>query len=237
MSDATATSATVTDPANAAAAPVVPATPAPVAAVVDAGKPAVTPVVPATPTAAKDAKADAVPEAPKRLLADEPAKPVDAVKDAPKAEEWKLETPKDSLVTAAEFTAMEAEAKKLGLTKDQANGLVSFRDAQARAEFTATDKRWYDEAMANPDIGGTKMPETVALCKKFMAAHMPPEMVKAVINSPFANNPVFLYITSKAGALMATEDKVHASGGQPQGKSYPQTHDERARAMYSDLYK
>lgn len=229
MSDAPAASATIPDPKAATPAP---STPAPAAAAVDAVK-AATPVVKDAPAAVETAKVDA----PKRLLGDEPAKSTDAPKDAPKTEEWKLEAPKDSLISAAEVTALEAEAKKLGLDKDKATALLSFRDVQAKAEFEATDKRWYAEAMANPDIGGDKMTETVALAKRFMGAHLPKEMAQAVINSPFANHPIFLYAMSKAGALMPTEDTVHASGAQPAGKAFPTTADERHRAMYPHLYK
>lgn len=171
-----------------------------------------------------------------RLLGEKAAETATKTDDAAKATDWKLAAPKDSTLAAGEVDAIAAKAKELGMTQKQAEGFLALRDQQAKGEVVAIEKQWHDAAMAHPEIGGDKMPATVASAQKFMAAHLPEDMRKAIANSPFANHPILLYMASKAGALMQAEDATTSSGGKA-APSRPTTVQEAARAMYPHLYR
>lgn len=231
MSDATpaATVVPMMAPAPGGNPPVALATPAPAAPVVPA----------AVAEPVKSAEPAPVVAAPKRLITDDaapvvPAKPAEPVK--PVVADWKLEAPKDSPVSAHEITALEAQAKKLGLPKEQAESFVAFRAEQIQAEVSRTNDAWFEQSMADTEIGGDKMPATMVNVKKSMAALLTPEERKAVANSPFANNTMFLRLMNRAAAFLPTEDKT-AISATPGSSSYPTNPDEAAKAMYGRYNK
>ena len=206
-----------------------PTTGAPAPAVVEPVKEVVAAKVEATPVAeakpadkAPEKAADATP-APKRLITDPDAKKPDAPAakaEEPKPGDWKLEAPKDSVVSAAEFTALEAEAKKLGMPKEQAQAIAAFRDSQAKAEISRTNDLWFDQSMADTEIGGDKMPATQANVQKALTAWATPAERAAIANSPFANNPLFLRILNRASQALGKEDTT--GRGAPPAKTGPQ---------------
>lgn len=193
----------------------------PAAAPVDAAKPAATPAAPAAPAAAAPAKTDA-PAAPKRLIADAPA-------DAPKADaapakaaeakpaDWTLEAPKDSILTKDELGGLESYAKSSGLDKAKAEALAKTIHEQRAAEVGRTNDLWYSQSMSDPEIGGDKMPATVANVQRALAAYATPDERKAIANSPFANNPLFLRILNRAAGGLPSEDKIIAGGAPAAG--------------------
>jgi hypothetical protein len=181
-------------------------------------------------------------DAPKRLLsfADE-AKKDDAAAVSAKAaadaaakpEDWKLERAKDSQITQVEFDAMAAKAKALNLSKDQANALLQERSTYQAAENRRVNDQWHAEAMADAEIGGAKMPATVANAQKVLTAYATPAERKAIADSPFANNPFFLRFCNRIAAAMPAEDTVHTGDKPAGGKQYPRNPAEAARAMYN----
>lgn len=219
-----------------------PATGAPAPAVVEPVKEVVAAKVEAAPAVeakAPEKAADATP-APKRLITDPDAKKPDAPAakaEEPKPGDWKLEAPKDSVVSAAEFTALEAEAKKLGLPKEQAQAIAAFRDSQARAEISRTNDLWFDQSMADTEIGGDKMPATQANVQKALTAWATPAERAAIANSPFANNPLFLRILNRASQALGREDLT--GRGAPPAKAGPQMPTnaaDAARTMYPQFH-
>jgi len=202
--------------------------PAPVAPVVEPVK--------ASPAA--DAVAPAA-IAPKRLIVDEPVKAdiaktepaKEVAKEAPKVAEWKLEIPKDSLVSQGEVTALEAKAKTLGISQENAQAILLHRTEQVKAEIQRTNDLWYDQSMADPEIGGAKMPVTQANVQKALAAYATADERKAIASSPFANNPLFLRILNRAAAGLPSEDRVHVSQALTQSE-YPTDPTSAAQYMY-----
>ncbi len=79
--------------------------------------------------------------------------------EPPKApEKYELVLPVDTKhLTDADLEAVAVEAKALGLTNEQAQGLVQARESQLSAMST----QFLDEAKADPEIGGAKFEETV----------------------------------------------------------------------------
>ena len=200
---------------------------------------AVTP--PAVVEPVKEVAAEAVPPvtAPKRLIVEsvaktEPAKaePVKEIaKEVPKPAEWKLEAPKDSLLSQGEIVALEAKAKSLGFSRENAQALLHHRAEQVKADIQHTNDLWYDQSMADPEIGGSKMPATQANVQKALAAFATADERKAIASSPFANNPLFLRILNRAAAGLPSEDVVHASHASTQS-DYPTDPSSAALYMY-----
>lgn len=192
--------------------------------------------------AAVPAKVDvagAAAEPAKRLLSfDEPK--ADAAADAAKKtanaaakpEDWKLERAKDSAITQTEFDAMAAKAKALNLSKDQANAMLQERGAIQVAENARINDDWHAQSMADAEIGGAKMPATLANAKKVLTAYATPAERKAIADSPFANNPFFLRFCNRIAAAMPAEDTVHTGDKPAGGKQYPSNPAEAARTMY-----
>ena len=90
--------------------------------------------------------------------------------------------------------------------------------------------------MKDPEIGGEKMPTTLVNVKRAMGALCTAEERKAIANSAFANNPIFLRVMNRAAALIPAEDKTVAAG-QPVGKQMPTNSAEAANLMYGHLRK
>ncbi len=178
------------------------------------------------------AAAPAAPAAKTGLLADAPAatdgKPA-AVADA-KPVEITLKAPEGQTIDDATLRAVEAFAKDAGLSQKQAEAILA-RETKGRSEAETAWKAsqaaevakvadtWRAEAEKHPEIGGDKLPAAIEGAKRALAAYATPEERKAIADSPFANNPMFIAIMSRAAKGLPAEDKVHAGGahgGKPQ---------------------
>lgn len=229
----------------AAADPVVPPAGTPVAAAAPTSPAA--PVAAATPAAAPVA-APAADAKPTRLLGEDPAKAAEPVKveakaEAPKPADWSLKAPEGQTwdeSTAATAKEVEAFAKAEGLTQAQAEKFLARESAAAEARTVAQTKdieavgqTWLKQAQEHPEIGGKNLDGAVANAKRALAAWATPEERKAIADSPFANNPLFLAILNRAAKALPAEDTIHAGGahGAPRGPINP------AEIMYGHLNK
>lgn len=201
---------TVAAPVPAAPAAVASATPA---ATVPAAGAAVTAVV-AQPGEAKGAAAPAsglLAEAPK-TDASAPAKPAET-----KPVDWKLTAPEGVTLAAEDVGAIEAFAKENGLSQAQAEKVLA-RDVASRAaaetarqtQATTIGETWRAETEKHPEIGGAKLAEAVKNAQRTLAAYATPEERKAIIDTPYANNPVLIAILSRAAKNIPAEDVLHA---------------------------
>lgn len=217
---------TVAAPVMAAPAAVAPATPAatvpaagaaaPVAAVAKPGG-AVGAAAPASSLLAETVKPDAA----------SPAKPADA-----KPVDWKLTAPEGVTLAAEDVGAIEAFAKENGLSQAQAEKVLA-RDVASRAaaesarqtQATTIGETWRAEAEKHPEIGGAKLPAAVEAAKRALAVYATPEERKAIADSPFGSNPMFIAIMARAGKGVPVEDTVHTGAG-------PVTERNPARILY-----
>jgi len=237
-------SAAVTAPAAASPAPAATGTPsapagASTAPAAQSGTPAA--AAPAAKPADKPADAPAAPARPKTLIVeDEPAaaeKPADKAAEPAKVEEvkpadWKLEAPKDAGLDPADVAALDKSFKSVGLDKTKAQALLNEHAAMQKAQVNRAYEVWHDEAMKDPEIGGEKMTATLANVKRALGAFATTDERKAIANSPFANNPLFLRILNRAAAALPTEDATKVVGGQPVGKQMPTNLQEAINLMY-----
>ena len=230
--------ASTTQPApQAPGAPVAASVPGPSAtpAAAPTAPPVAAPAAAIPPTSATEKPA--TPAAPKRILTtDAPAEAAKEGATAPPAPDWKLDMPKDAPFHETEFKALTETAKKAGLTQVQAEALVKHRVEQTHAEINRVNDLWYDQVSKDPEIGGQNLATTVANAKRALAAWATPDERKAIANSPFANNPMFLKILNRAAAALPTEDKA-IPGNATSAPERPMTPEGAAQVMYGFLKK
>lgn len=199
----------------------VPSLPTPVPAASNA------PVAPVTPAAGAAALASS-PGTPSAAGASAEAKPAD------KAGEWSLKLPEGAQFADKSLKAVETFAKEHGLSQPQAEKLLGWqikdhgdRTAAQAAEVAQVGTQWLEAAKADTEIGGAKFEETQQNVKRAMMAVLSEADRKAVSDSPFANNPVWLKAMNKVAALLPSEDsifKTHQVPGDtrsPSEKMYP----------------
>ena len=216
-----------------------PASPAPAAAAAPAPAPVAktepTPAAPvATPAAAPkpaEAKPDAAPaagaEKPKQLSlldGDQPAAPPAQPQDAPPAEvTYQLKAPEKSPLTGDDLKAIEAFARERKLSPADAQALVERESAtitklqtaqqdKAKKDFDGLWDKFAAETNADPQIGGAKLKETVALANRALALPGAEGFSKMLKASPWANHAETLKFLAAVGRL-TTED--HIASGAP----------------------
>lgn len=125
---------------------------------------------------------------------------------------YELALPENALLDATDLAFVEAEAKALGLSQEQAQSLVDTRNATVLAMADS----FLQEAKADPEIGGAKWDDTVKHAREglaFMFAK-PDElaMVQGWLNkTALGNHPVFLRAMARIGKARA-EDPTPAGG-------------------------
>lgn len=123
----------------------------------------------------------------------------------------------------AQIADLQATAKDLNLTQDQAQKLVDRElkvrgdaTAAAQTEFKSTVAAWADQARADKDIGGDKLAPVLASAKRGLEAVSTnaklPELKTMLDATGFGNHPavikLFQYVDSLTG-----QDSKHLAGG------------------------
>ncbi len=206
-------SATATLNAN-EATPAAPVTPAAVATPVAAA----TPPSPATPSPAPVAATPAAPAT--------PATPAAVVDGAPAA--ITLQAPEGVEIADADLSALTAFATENKLSQAQADKMLAREIAGRTAATEATKaqaeslgQQWMDEAKAHPEIGGEKLTAALANAQRALSVYATAEERAAIAASPFANNPMFIAIMSRAAKGLA-EDGVPLGSSPAATKVGPQ---------------
>jgi hypothetical protein len=128
----------------------------------------------------------------------------------------------------AQIADLQATAKDLNLTQDQAQKLVDRElkvradvGAAAQTEFKSTVSGWADQARADKDIGGDKLPAVLASAKRgvdTMEAQVPG--LKLILDTTgFGNHPVAIKVFQKIGAMTGEDGKFLQGGAKPADKN------------------
>jgi hypothetical protein len=134
-----------------------------------------------------------------------------------KAEDFKIPDGFTADQTALnEFAAMAKEAK---LTKDQAQKMVDMHVKALTGTQTKTvgkiedlKKQWAQDAIADQEIGGTKLPENLAVAKKALDQFATPAFRKFLEDSGFGNHPEMIRTFFKIGTSVSEGRMVPADG-------------------------
>lgn len=112
-----------------------------------------------------------------------------------------------------EFTKV---AKELKLSPESAQKLVDLRSAAVQAakdQHVATVKGWADEVKADKDLGGDKLPESLAVAKK--AIDLGPPELKALLEESGLGNHLAVFKWAHAVGKALSEDTFKAGSNAP----------------------
>ena len=121
--------------------------------------------------------------------------------------------------------------KDLNLSQEQAQKVadlgvsLSKKWADGLAEHVKeTRQGWIDEVKADKDIGGDKLPATLATAKRALDAYGSPALRQLLDSHGLGDNPEFIRFAFKAGQAISEDTMVAAEG---ESKSPPKTHAQR----------
>jgi hypothetical protein len=199
------------DPTASAPAPVpaAPAAPAPAAAADPAAPAPAAPAAPA-PAAAADPAAPAA----------DPAKPAEPAKPAAAPgvpEKYEFTAPEGVELDAEVLTEFEGVARELGLPQDKAQAVIDKLApkiaAQQKATFegllTKADAEWTAASKIDPEFGGEKLDENMAVAKKAWETFGTPELQNLLNTSRMGNHPEIIRWAYRVGKAIS-EDTIHA---------------------------
>lgn len=158
-----------------------------------------------------------------------------------KYEAFKL--PEGVKLEDAQVAELQAHAKDLGLTQEQAQKVVDRElkvrgdvSAAAQTEFKSTVAKWADDARADKEIGGDKLAATLASAKRGLDAVSTnaklPELKTMLDATGFGNHPAVIKLFQYVDSLTANDGKFLAGG-----KATPAADSEAARTsrMYPTM--
>jgi hypothetical protein len=141
------------------------------------------------------------------------AKP-DAALDPKTAEaDYEFKMPDGIELDKASTEEFKAIAKELKLPKDVAQRVVDVavkREQAARELRDTTVKQWADDVKADKELGGDKLPETLAIAKKAIDIG-PPELKTFLDASGLGNHPLFVKWAHTIGKALSEDRFVSGS--------------------------
>lgn len=132
--------------------------------------------------------------------------------------------------------------RELNLDQEKAQKLVSFHaeEVQRRLDETLSGQRdghkqlvseWRETSKADPEIGGDKLNENLALAKKTLNTFGTPELKSMLREWGLDNNPEILRLLVRAGKGLSPDTSVNSdTATAPQPKSGPE-------AMWPGMYQ
>ena len=115
-----------------------------------------------------------------------------------------------------EFVAI---AKELKLPKEGAQKLVDLSIARDKAQaeaFVAQVQEWETTVKADKELGGDKLPETLAVCQKAIALG-PPELKDLLSSTKMGSHPVVVKWAYAVGKALSEDRFVQGGSGAPKG--------------------
>jgi len=175
---------------------------------------------------------------------EDPPKEPDKPEPKAPAEYAEFTVPEGSTLDSESATEFKSLAKELDLTQEQAQKLLDFGGAKIAAQLSAPYKafselqtKWQGEIKADPDIGGTKLEQSVReMAHVFAPGESNPFVADAVeakalrdalVITGAGNNPVIAKLFVRMGRMLAEPGHL---GGRPSGMK--QT---LADKMYPDM--
>lgn len=137
----------------------------------------------------------------------------DATDTKPADADYEFKTPDGIELDKVSTDEFKAIAKELKLPKDVAQRVVDVavkREQAARELRDTTVKGWADAVKADKDLGGDKLPETLAIAKKAIDIG-PPELKTFLDESGLGNHPLFVKWAHTIGKALSEDRFVSGS--------------------------
>lgn len=158
-----------------------------------------------------------------------------AQKQEPEA--YELTAPEDFPVPAENLTSFTAKARELGLTKEQAKGMLEWHKdfhtsvtGAMQQQESETLKNWAKEIQEDRDFGGNHWRATIAEARKALDAFDTDGSLRALLrDSQYQHNPTIIRTIARVGRAMGEHEFVGQNG---EGKSRDIPLEER---MYPDM--
>lgn len=144
-------------------------------------------------------------------------------------EKYEFTAPEGAQLDAAVVDAFSEVAKELNLPQDKAQKVIDkvapmLAQRQSEAmQKTITD--WHAATLADPEIGGDNLAETVGYAKKALNTFGSPTLVQMLDKSGLGNNPEFIRAFSKIGKAISEDSFVGGTRKDP-------TPEDGARSLY-----
>lgn len=147
-----------------------------------------------------------------------------SLKEDSKAEDpvaWELAAPKDFPVPPDNLKSFSDAAKKLGLTKEQAEGMLAWHQtfhneamAANEAAMKQTIGAWQKEIAEDAEFGGKNAKATLMDARKALAAFDTDGKLRELLrNSGYQFQPDIVRVVARVGRAMGEHDLVVGGGG------------------------
>lgn len=143
-------------------------------------------------------------------------------------EKYDLKLSENSVLDDAFIKRTEAYAKAQGLSQEDAQALLKAQEEDVAAFMADQKADWRTKAINDPEIGGDKLQENIALANRVLEKFGSPALKKDLNRSGYGNHPEMVRLFVKIGQA-AGEDKFVVPGSQ--GGSAQKTLAER---LYGD---
>lgn len=140
-------------------------------------------------------------------------------KDAP--EDWDLAVSEDFPLPEENLKSFVEAAKKLGLSKEQAEGMLAWhRDFDSKVQGFARQEQarivgeWDREIMADKDFGGANFRATVADARKALGQFDEDGALRKMLRETgYDRNPAIIRVVARVGRAMGEHQFVGQNGG------------------------
>jgi len=112
----------------------------------------------------------------------------------------------------AMLEAFSPEFKKLGLTQEQAQGLVTIQAGMVQAgqqaqidAFSQQNEEWATAAKTDKEYGGDKFDESVSFAQKAVETFGTPELKEALDSTGLGNHPELIRLMNRVGRALGED--------------------------------
>lgn len=136
--------------------------------------------------------------------------------------DWELAAPADFPLPEENLKSFSEAAKKLGLTREQAEGMLGWHKAfheEALAANEAAMKQvingWRNELAKDVEFGGAKSKETLAAARRALAVFDPDGGLRALLReSGYQFHPEVVRAVARIGQAMGEHEFIGAGGSE-----------------------
>lgn len=137
-----------------------------------------------------------------------------------KLEDYELVSPEDFPLPAENLASFTAKARELGLSKEQAEGMLHWhKDFHAavsgamQQQETATLQGWGKEIQGDQEFGGSHWKDTLSDARRALAAFDPDGSLRAMLReTKYQHNPTIIRAIARVGKAMGEHDFVGQGG-------------------------
>lgn len=148
--------------------------------------------------------------------------------------EYKFDMPEGIEIDSGSVTEFTALAKELNISPDAAKKIVDLEVKRVQAQVeahNATITEWATQAQNDPEIGGAKFDENVALARTAIDTFGSPELKQLLNETGFGNHPEIVKLAVRIGKAISEDKFVKGA----RADTPINTDEARAQSMYPTM--